>query len=191
MKTYVQYLLDNDKKYGFRAKIAMEITKESMDKLQKTLARWNLEAISEPKRLPVSEDHTGFGHLKAVEINIIDMVVNYPCTPHEMQAAIHEATDIPFSHIMVVTPNQEVLASPILPEAEDGSSILEKSYPEQKAPQLLADLANALKVKTIEHPFAVKPEKGKTTNDIPQYNTSPVGTHKNKLPSRGLTGRSR
>jgi hypothetical protein len=188
MKSYIQYLTDNEKKYGFRAKIATEITKESMDKLQKVLARWNLEAISEPKHLPVSEDHTGFGHLKATDLYIIDMVVNYPCTPYEMQAAIHEATNIPFSHIMVVTPNQEVLAAPITSEAP-GEAILEKSYPEQKAPQLLADLANALKIRTIEHPFAVKPEVGKTTNDIPQYNTSPVGTNKNKLPERGRTGR--
>ena len=104
---------------------------------------------------------------------------------------LFRSTDIPLSHIMVVTPNQEVLASPILPEAPDGSSILEKSYPEQKAPQLLADLANALKVKTIEHPFAVKPGVGKTSNDYPQSSTSPVGTHKNKLPDRGRTGRSK
>lgn len=188
MKSYIQYLTDNEKKYGFRAKIATEITKESMDKLQKVFARWNLEAISEPKHLPVSEDHTGFGHLKATDLYIIDMVVNYPCTPAEMQAAIHEATNIPFSHIMVVTPNQEVLAAPIVAE-NPGKTILDSPYPEQKAPQLLADLANALKIRTIEHPFAVKPEVGKTTNDIPQYNTSPVGTNKNKLPERGRTGR--
>jgi len=188
MKSYVQYLTDNEKKYGFRAKIATEVTKESMEKLQKVLARWNLEAISEPKSLPVSEDHTGFGHLKATELYIIDMVVNYPCTPAEMQAAIHEATNIPFSHIMVITPNQEILAAPILPENE-GKTILDTPYPEQKAPQLLADLANALKVKTIEHPFAVKPVKGHTTNELPQGDKSPVGTHRNKLPERGRTGR--
>jgi hypothetical protein len=188
MKSYIQYLTDNEKKYGFRAKIATEITKESMDKLQKVLARWNLEAISEPKHLPVSEDHTGFGHLKATDLYVIDMVVNYPCTPAEMQAAIHEATNIPFSHIMVVTPNQEVLAAPIVAE-NPGKTILDSPYPEQKAPQLLADLANALKIRTIEHPFAVKPAKGHTTNELPQGDTSPVGTHRNKLPERGRTGR--
>lgn len=189
MKTYMQYLLDHDKKYGFRAKLAQEPTKEELEKLQKTLARWNLEAISEPKRLPVSEDHTGFGHLKATDLYIIDMVVNYPATPLEMQAAIHESTGISLSRIMVVTPNQEVLAAPILPEAE-GQAILDRALPTQKAPQLLADLANALKVKTIEHSFAVKPDKGTTTNDIPQSNTSPVGTTKNKLPERPRTGRA-
>ena len=189
MKPYIQYLLDHEKKYGFRAKLAQEPTKEELDKLQKVLARWNLEAISEPKRLPVSEDHTGFGHLKATDLYIIDMVVNYPISPLEMQAAIHEATGISLSRIMVVTPNQEVLAAPIAPEAK-GRAILDTPLPTQKAPQLLADLANALKVKTIEHQFAVKPEVGKTTNDIPQSNTSPVGTTKNKLPERPRTGRA-
>ena len=189
MKTYIQYLLDHEKKYGFRVKLAQEPTNEQLDKLQKVLARWNLEAISEPKRLPVSEDHTGFGHLKATDLYIVDMVVNYPATPQEMQAAIHEATGISLSRIMVVTPNQEVLAAPILPEAE-GRAILDTPLPEQKAPQLLADLANALKVKTIEHPFAVKPQKGTTTNDLPMGETSPVGTKRNKLPERPKTGRA-
>jgi hypothetical protein len=54
---------------------------------------------------------------------------------------------------------------------------------------LLADLANALNTKTIDYPFAVKPTAGKTSNDFPQSNTSPVGTNRNKLPERGRTGR--
>jgi hypothetical protein len=189
MKPYIQYLLDHDKKYGFRAKLAVEPTKENLERLQKTLARWNLEAISEPKRLPVSEDHTGFGHLKATDLYIIDMVINYPATPQEMQAAIHEATGISLSRIMVITPNQEILAAPIAPESE-GRAILDTALPTQKAPQLLADLANALKVRTIEHNFAVKPQVGKTSNDFPQSNTSPVGTKTNKLPQRPRTGRA-
>ena len=188
MRTLRQYISETEKKYGFRAKIAQELTKEGLEKLQKVLGRWNLEAISEPKHLPVSEDHTGFLHLKATEISMVDIVIQYPATPAEVQAAIHEATQISLSRILVLTPNQEILAAPMVPEAE-GEAILDRNYPEQKAPQLLADLANALKTKTIDYPFAVKPTVGKTSNDFPQSNTSPVGTNRNKLPERGRTGR--
>jgi len=188
MRTLRQYISETEKKYGFRAKIAQELTKEGLEKLQKVLGRWNLEAISEPKHLPVSEDHTGFLHLKATDIYMIDLVIQYPATPAEIQAAIHEATQISLSRILVLTPNQEILAAPMVPEAE-GEAILERDYPEQKAPQLLADLANALKTKTIDYPFAVKPTKGKTSNDFPQSNISPVGTKRNTLPERGRTGR--
>jgi len=188
MKTLRQYISETEKKYGFRAKLAAELTNEQMESLKKVLSRWNLEAISEPKRLPVSEDHTGFLHLKATEISMVDIVIQYPATPAEIQAAIHESTQVSLSRILVLTPNQEILAAPMVPEAE-GQAILEKNYPEQKAPQLLADLANAISTSSIEYPFAVKPTKGTTTNDIPQSNTSPVGTTKNKLPERGRTGR--
>jgi hypothetical protein len=188
MRTLRQYISETEKKYGFRAKIAQELTKEGLEKLQKVLGRWNLEAISEPKHLPVSEDHTGFLHLKATDIYMIDMVIQYPATPAEIQAAIHEATQVSLSRILVLTPNQEILAAPMVPEAE-GEAILERDYPEQKAPQLLADLANALKTKTIDYPFAVKPTLGKTSNDFPQSNISPVGTKRNTLPERGRTGR--
>jgi hypothetical protein len=187
MKRFISYLAESEKKYGFRAKVAVDVSKEQMESLKTALARWNLEAISEPKRLPIAEDHTGFSHLKNVPIYIVDMVVTYPCTPAEMQAAIHEATEIPMSHIMVLTPQQEILAAPMVPQSDE--PLLTSSYPEQKAPQLLADLANALKTKSIDYPFAVPPKKGETTNDIPQYNTSPMGTNRNKLPERGKTGR--
>ena len=172
--------MESEKKYGFRAKLAADLDKAQMESLQQHLARWNLEAISEPKRLPIAEQHMGFDHLRNTELFIVDMVVNYPCTPQEVQNAIHEATKIPLSHIMVLTPEQEVLAAPVVPESEN--PVLMSDYPDQKAPQLLADLANALKHNGIEQQFAVKPSKGHTTNQIEQYNTSVLGTKKTKLP---------
>lgn len=181
MKNFKHYLMESEKKYGFRAKLAAELDKAQMESLQHYLARWNLEAISEPKRLPIAEQHMGFDHLRNTEMYIVDMVVNYPCTPQEVQAAIHEATKIPMSHIMVLTPEQEVIAAPIAPESDE--PILTSDYPAQKAPQLLADLANALKSKGIDQQFAVKPStKGHTTNELAQHNTSVLGTKKIKLP---------
>jgi len=180
MKNFKNYLMESEKKYGFRAKLAAELDKAQMESLQHYLARWNLEAISEPKRLPIAEQHMGFDHLRNTELFIVDMVVNYPCTPQEVQTAIHEATKIPLSHIMVLTPEQEVLAAPVVPESEN--PVLTSDYPDQKAPQLLADLANALKHNGVEQQFAVKPAKGHTTNELEQYTTSVLGTKKTKLP---------
>lgn len=188
MKTYINYLMESEKKYGFRVKMATELNKEQMEAVQRGLARWNLEAISEPKRLPIAEQHDGFGHIRNTELFIVDLVVNYPCTPHEVQACIHECSRVPLSHIMVLTPQQEVLASPIVPESDE--PLLTSDYPATKQPQLLADLANALKTKTIEHQFAVKPSKGTTTNELPQNNKGPLGTHKPKMPN-ARSGRAR
>ena len=181
MKTYKDYLTESDKKYGFRVKIATEVNSKQMESLKRELARWNMEAISEPKRLPVAETHPGFGHLRNTELYIVDIVVSYPATPMEVQAAVHESTQVPMSHIMVLTPEQEVLAAPIAPETD--GAILDAPYPDQKAPQLLADLANALKTKSIDMPYAATPPKSaKTSNDLPQSNTSPVGSKQNKIP---------
>jgi hypothetical protein len=180
MKTYKDYLFESEKKYGFRVKFATDVDSDHMEALKRTLAKWNMEAISEPKTLPIAEVQPGFAHLRNTPISIVDIVVNYPCTPAEVQAAVHEATEIPLSHILVLTPQQEVLAAPIVPNEQP---VLTSEYPASKAPQLLADLANALKEKTIDHPFAApKTKAAKTSNDLPQGNTSPVGTKKNKLP---------
>jgi hypothetical protein len=186
MKNYKKYLMESDKKYGFRAKLAKELTEQQMDDLKRSMARWNLEAISEPKRTPISEKPQGFEHIPNTELYIVDLVVNYPCTPHEVQAAIHESTGMPLHCIMVMTPQQEVLAAPIVPESDE--PVLTSDYPKSNGPQLLADLANALKSSTTEHQFAVKPEKGTTTNDLPQNTRGPLGMHKPKMPAN-TTGR--
>jgi hypothetical protein len=179
MKNFKTYLMENEKKYGFRVKMAAELDKEQMESLQKCLARWNLEAISEPKRLPIAEQHTGFGHIKNTELYIIDLVLNYPVTPQEIQSCVHESTAVPLSHIMVITPQQEVLAAPVV-AMED--PILTSDYPENKAPQLLVDLANALKMQSTEYTFATKTEsKAKTSNDMPQGNHGPL-SKQNKMP---------
>jgi hypothetical protein len=181
MKSYLEYLFESDKKYGFRVKLAVdEVSKQHMEKIRMCAGKWKLEAISEPKSLPIAEEHTGFAHLKNCAVNIIDMVMDYPCTPNEVQIAIHEATGIPLSHIMVLTPQQEVLAAPIV--QEEDAPILTSPYPDEKSPQLLADLANALKFKSMEMPFAVKPDMNiKTSNDYAQSNQGPL-TKQNKIP---------
>jgi hypothetical protein len=186
MRAFSDYLVESTKKYMFRVRIATELSKENMDRLEAVLQKYDCDGISEPKRLPIQQKAFGFEHLDNPEVYIVDIVTNYPCTPIELQAAFNTA-GIPSSLVMVTTPNQEVLVAPIASEADDGKAILDKDLPKNTYPQVLADLETALSNREpnkYQYTYAAKKTStGKTSNDLPQGTTSPIGTKQNKLPT--------
>ena len=186
MRAFTEYLTESAKKYMFRARVAHDMTPECMDRLKATLAKYDLDDISAPKRLPIQQKAYGFEHLDNPEVYIFDIVTNYPCSPLELQSAFN-AAGIPSGLVFVTTPNQEVLIAPIAKEAGDGKAVLDKDLPNNTYPQVLADLETALadrEPRKYQYEYsAKKTSAAQTTNDIPQNNTSPVGTKQNKIPN--------
>lgn len=185
MRAFKDYLTESAKKYMFRARVATEMSNDRMDRLKAALEKYDCDGVSEPKRIPIQQKTLGFEHLDHPEIYIIDVVTNYPCSPIELQA-VFNSIGIHSGLVMVTTPNQEVLAAPIAGEAGEGKAILDKDLPKNTYPQVLADLEQVLadrEPRKYQYEYAApKTSKGKTSNDFPQGNTSPVGTKQNKIP---------
>jgi len=183
MRSLNEYLTENAKQYLFRVRVACDC---DTAKLKAALAKYDVDDISEPKRIPITQKAYGFDHLDNPQIHIIDIVTNYPCTPTELSAVFNEV-GIPASMVMVTTPNQEVLIAPIASEAGEGQAILDKDLPNNTYPQILADLEQAIAKKEpgkYQYTYAAKTtSKGQTSNDLPQGNMSPVGSKQNKLPT--------
>jgi hypothetical protein len=177
--------MESDKKYAFRVKIARELEADTIDKIKRALARYEVEDITTPKHLPVGSSQPEFEHLGPVDVYVMDIITNYPSTPAEIANCIHEVTATPLNNIIVRTPGQEIMNLDHSLVSTDGKPALDSEYPKNDHPQLLADLAEILKKHETKYKYeyaAPNKEKAKTTNDLPQGNTSPVGTHKNKLP---------
>jgi hypothetical protein len=186
MRAFTEYLTESAKQYMFRVRIAVDVDEDLIEKLKNALDKFDVDSVSEPKRLPITQKTLGFDHLNYPEINVIDVVTNYPCSPIELQA-VFNSIGIPGGMVMVTTANQEVLVAPIDSEAGEGKAILDKDLPNQTYPQILADLEQAI-AKKNETPYqyaysAKKTSSGKTSNDFPQGKNSPIGTTKNKLPN--------
>jgi hypothetical protein len=182
MRSLQEYLTESAKQYMFRIRLACDC---DMDKLKTALAKFDVAAMSEPKRLPITQKAFGFDHLDNPEIHIVDVSTNYPCTPTELSAAFN-AVDIPASMVMVTTLNQEILLAPAESEAGEGKAILDKDLPKSTYPQILADLEQAVAKKEpgkYQYTYAAKnTSTGSTTNDLPQGNKSPVGSKQNTIP---------
>lgn len=186
MRAFKEYLTESTKTYMFRVRVADELSKDRLDKVKKILDKYSLSAISEPKRLPIQQKTFGFEHLNNPEVNVVDVVTNYPCTPQEVQSAFNSA-GIALGRIMITTTNQEVLIAPAASEAGEGKAVLDKDLPKSTYPQMLADLENALASKEsskYQYTYAgEKTKSSKTSNDLPQGNQSPVGSKQNKIPN--------
>ena len=179
MISFKEFLAENKKQYSFRVKVACECTKDQIANLKTALNKYDLAAISEVKQTPIAETHVGFGHLKNIKLNIIDILTNYPTNALQIRDIVRDSMDIRDSHIMVTTPGEEANVMPVAPQEALG-----KEYPKDKKLDLIADLDSKLKShKSIEYTFAAKTDaKGSTSNDLPTGNISPVGSKQNKIP---------
>jgi hypothetical protein len=171
MISFSEYFSNNKKQYDFNIKIACSCNEDQIEKFKNSLLKLGLAAISKPKVTPIVGMHTGFEHVKNTEISILTIVTNYPATPIQIQEMVRDSMSISDSLIMVTTPQQDEIAAPIVPQ-----EVLGADYEKSKG-SMLTDLAKIINQKTTEFEFAIdSKEKGKTSNDLPQGNTSPIGS---------------
>jgi hypothetical protein len=198
MKNFINYLMDSEKSYEFRIKIANIDPTEKMEQLENALEAFRLDSISKPKRLPIKESDIDFPAFKNCQLFLMDVVLKYPCNNDQLRAVVAERACIPAANIVVVPKNHpeeywrwNENGESELREYVQGEAVLDKPYednPEAKAAgdayasfsSILKEL-NAVKQEVAEG--AAKTEAAKTTNELPQGDVSPVGSKQNKIPA--------
>jgi hypothetical protein len=183
MKTFLEYLADNNKTYEFRVKFANTDPKESMKNLEHVMSAYGDFKMTPVKSLPIVETSMEFPNYKAPEVYVTDVTLQYPTTEDTLRAAIATHAKIPAGSINVVP-----LASPELEWREgegkshtfkEGEAALQEDYPEANKDQKKA--SEAYKEIAGKNPDPVGNE-GHTTNDIPGGTTSPM-TNQNEIPN--------
>ena len=189
MTSFREYLTESVKSYNYRVKLAGEITPSFLKSFEKNLAQFDVIRMSEPKKTPVQHDPYDFPNLKNVEVNIFDVTLNYPASVDDIAAVAKSLGHDP-NHIRVLA--QEFADSLDLDNEvrtqNSDSPILSKPSQETTKQQKVAKEAHATAAvikNAADTRFTVAggtTPKAMTTNDLPQYNKSPVGSTKNKLP---------
>ena len=199
MKTFLEYLADNNKTYEFRVKFANTDPKESMKNLEHVMSAYGDFKMTPVKSLPIVETSMDFPNYKAPQVYMTDVTLQYPSTGDTLRAAIATHAKIPAGSINVVP-----LASPELEWREgegkshtfkEGEAALQEDYPEANKDQKKASEAykDASILKELNPPAQPDVEiagkdpdpvgnEGYTTNDIPGGTTSPM-TNQNEIPN--------
>jgi hypothetical protein len=198
MKNFLTYLSEVQKTYGFRIKIANCDPKNNLDGLKIGLAEYAVESVSAPKRLPIKANDIDFPAISNCEIFLMDAVLKYPVNDAKLRAIVAERLGCPISQVVVVPANhpEEIwrwnLEGNELREFKQGEDVLTQPLPEASAEQKAAskfysDAGTILKELNKPVKFEIAgddttiggskdPSYGKTTNDIPQGDTTPIGS---------------
>jgi hypothetical protein len=190
MKPFQTYIAELNKPYEFRIKLATVNPKgEVMDRIKSALETYQLESVSAVKSLPIQE-HREFPQWGPCECWTFDIKVAYPVTVPQIRQTIKERAQLNPDWINVRTLGEAVDTE----EAEahgkdhDGALLDETELKDAPGAQELAGqsrIGNLLKeLESRKFEFAAESDAvGKTTNDQPQSNKSPVGSQQNKISS--------
>lgn len=89
MKTFKDYLFESKKVYSFKVKVAGDLPENFQNDLKKSLEKHQIVTL-EKMTTPVQESPLDFPELTNREVNIFDVVVEYPITAPEIAAFLKE-----------------------------------------------------------------------------------------------------
>ena len=135
-----------------------------------------------------------------VEVNIIDVSVCYPCNDEQVRTLIAERAGLNLSCIKVTPANspyeaalagleqsnlqkagESVLLNPTMETAKPDADLMGDA----RIPRLIKELEETRKYTYPDVAGGKESDKSfmsqGTTNQLPQGNASPIGTHKNKI----------
>lgn len=189
-KQFRDYLTQAEKIYDFRIKIAnIELDADMMTKFEDTLKTYDLRNLVKSKRLPIQNRMVDFSTIGPCEVSVYDVTLGYPVTDEQLKALIVDKVCVPSSHVLVVPrfhPEEMRRDDEMLVADKEKTSVLDKDYDkETKVTPVFGDEYNKQYIKkltTRKYEFAKKESAdGKTTNDLPLQNKSPVGSNKIKF----------
>jgi len=206
MKNFLKYLSEVQKTYEFRIKIANCDPADKLDGLKIGLAKYAVESVSAAKRLPIKANDIDFPSIANCEVFIMDAVLKYPVNDQQLRSIVAERLGCPIASVVVVPKyNPEEIwrwnidGESEIKEYKQGDAELTKPYPAADADQkaaskayagaetILKELNKTAKIDVAGNDTTIGGEKdpsyGKTTNDVPAGEKSPVGSIKNKIPS--------
>lgn len=197
MTTFKSYLAESKRQYEFRVKIAGEVTTEQETHMKRLLGKFtNTEGSLAFKKhkTPIQATPLDFPQVKNCEVCIYEVLLDYPTTQQELTEYLSTEMGISKQHLVVRRPGEpsEEYQQPV--EEREGALLNDPDYKEAGSPKFedyygdkynsgfVKELNDILKLQRKERGEVIPEAKaddinktvGKTTNDFPQNNTSPV-----------------
>lgn len=180
MKPFQSYIFELNKPYEFRIKMATVDPSTVMEKIKNALNTYQLESVSAVKSLPIQE-HREFPQWGPCECWQFDVKVTYPTTAAQIRQIVKERAQINPDWICVRNLNEAIDTEEQEAHGKDheGALLDETELKDAPGAQELAgqsrvgSLLKELESRSFEFAESSK-ESGKTTNDTPQNDASPI-----------------
>lgn len=195
MKHFTEYLIESEQKtYEFKIKIAdLEVDNNLQDQIEHALKAYDVAQISNPKRLPICDNHPDFPQFTNCEVSIINVSLKYPCNDAQVLQVLVTQGRIPAGHVKVVPKNEpeELLQDEVEDDTKKKEAVLTKDIEHVEGGQVqvgqkrLDSMLKELETERKSSDRVTRFEKTekvdtKSTNDLPQNTKSPVVGRKGK-----------
>lgn len=197
MKNFKEYLTESKKRYDFKIKIAGDVTNEQESVLKHALSKFTVDnSVSNFKKhkTPIQSLPLDFPQVKNCEVHIYEVTLDYPTTPFELTEYLSAELKVGKNHLVIRNPNDpseeyqtttEPREGALLNDSEykeAGNANFEDYYGDKYNSGFVKELNDILKLQRKERGEVIPEAKtddivkvvGKTSNDFPQNNTSPV-----------------
>lgn len=105
MKTFLEHLMESDREYKYRIKVAAPISDEQMAALERTLQPYELRDVSLPKKTIIQHTPLDFPELKDVEVYIIDVVTGVSASSFVLKQQIRQCLGLHDKFVVVRSEN--------------------------------------------------------------------------------------
>jgi hypothetical protein len=106
MKSFKQHLTESKKQYDFRIKIAGKCDSDTENSLKTCLEKYSVSSFKKSGTTPIQELPLDFPQVKNCEVNIYEVVLDYPTTQFELTEYIAQNCKINKSHLAVRKPGE-------------------------------------------------------------------------------------
>lgn len=155
MKKFKDILTESKKTYKFIVRVANDLPKDCMERMEQALGKFDLINLSSPKRTPIQERPLDFPELQNTYIHTFEAEVNYPTTTQVLHNYLTSTCDIAPGHMIVRAEGEplEVTQEPVkespyeaMLNTEDmGGESAQESVGENRVMDLLKELETARK----------------------------------------------
>lgn len=101
MKHLKEYLAESTKKYDFRIKIAGEVSSAQEDLMKALLEKFKINEFKKVGKTPIQQLPLDFPKINHAEVNIFEVILDYPSTPQELTEYISSKLKIPLENLVV------------------------------------------------------------------------------------------
>lgn len=187
MKTFKEYLMESKKTFPFKVKVAGEVTTEQETAMKALLEKYKVVEFSKSGKTPVQALPLDFPRVQNAEVNIWEVVLDYPVTASELTNYLGNGLRINEQFIVVKSPNEPTEEYQHPPETREGALLTDSEYkeaPNANFDDFYGDKYNMSFVKALNDDLKANreargekipsTEKAQTTNDLPQGSASPI-----------------
>lgn len=104
MKKFLDYMIESEKQYEFKIRIAgHSLPTDCANKIEMALQKYEMVSCSTGRTTPIQENPLMFPQIHNCEVTTYDAVLKYPATAPVLQKHLSDVVGLPITHLLVTS----------------------------------------------------------------------------------------